>query len=135
MATGRADGERGRYVQAMADVTVLHNPNCSTSRSALAAAEESGVDVDIIQYLKAPPDRSTLESIVAKLEDPVADLVRKDNRFKELSLETGDYLDAPAVIELLLKEPALMQRPVLVRGDRAIIGRPKDRVSAFLAEE
>jgi arsenate reductase (glutaredoxin) len=117
----------------MADITILHNQNCSTSRQALDRASEAGVEVDVVQYLRTPPDRAMLESIVAKLDDPVADLVRKDKRFAELGLDADDYTTADAVIDLLLREPALMQRPVLVRGDRAIIGRPKDRVPAFLA--
>ena len=62
----------------MADVTILHNPNCSTSRHAMDAASRPGVDVDVVQYLKTPPDRAELQAIIDKLEDPVADLVRKD---------------------------------------------------------
>lgn len=116
----------------MAEVTILHNPNCSTSRHALDAANEAGVDVDVVRYLSTPPDRATLESIVDRLEDRPADLVRKDKRFSELGLDPEDYTTAAAVIDLLLCEPGLLQRPVLIRGDRAIIGRPKDRVAAFL---
>lgn len=98
----------------------------------MTSAADAEVEVDVVQYLKAPPDRAMLESLVAKLEDPVGDLVRKDRRFAELGLDADDYTTPDAVIDLLVREPALMQRPVLVRGDRAIIGRPKDRVPAFL---
>lgn len=80
------------------------------------------------------PDRETLESIVAKLEDPVEDLVRKDAQFKKLDLDADTLVgDAGAVVDLLVEHPQLLQRPVLVKGDRAIIGRPKDRVPEFLA--
>ena len=83
--------------------------------------------------MKSPPDRETLEHIASVLEDPVEDLVRKDSKFKELGLDTDDYVDNPAaVVELLLERTALMQRPVLVRSDNAIIGRPKDRIADFL---
>ena len=83
--------------------------------------------------MKSPPDRETLEHIAAVLEDPVEDLVRKDSKFKELGLDPDDYVDNPeAVVELLLERKALMQRPVLVRSDNAIIGRPKDRIADFL---
>ncbi len=102
----------------------------------MSAAEEAGVDVDIVKYmLKAErPDRETLESIVAKLEDPVEDLVRKDAQFKKLDLDADALVgDAGAVVELLVDHPQLLQRPVLVKGDRAIIGRPKDRVPEFLS--
>ena len=84
-------------------------------------------------YLKQPPDRATLEAIVAKLEDPVEDLVRKDSKFEKLGLSADDYVgDAGAVVDVLLAHKELMQRPLLVRADKAIIGRPKDRVAPFL---
>ncbi|MBH29532.1 MAG: arsenate reductase [Actinobacteria bacterium] len=84
--------------------------------------------------MKTPPDRATLEQIVSVLEDPVEDLVRKDSKFKELGLSPDDYVENPqAVIDLLVERKALMQRPVLVKSDRAIIGRPKDRIAEFLA--
>lgn len=117
----------------MADVTVFHNPNCSTSRHALDEAGAVGVEVDVVQYLKAPLDRDAILGLIAKLEDPPADLVRKDGYFKEQGLAEDDYTTAEAVADLLVAHPRLMQRPVLVKGDRAIIGRPKDRVPAFLA--
>jgi len=116
----------------MSDVTILHNPNCSTSRHAMDSAVSSGTPVDVVQYLKTPPSRADLQEIVDKLEDPVADLVRKDGFFKDLGLDANDYTTPDAVIGLLVEHPRLLQRPVLVRDDRAIIGRPKDRVEPFL---
>ena len=88
----------------------------------------------MILYIKTPPDRATLERIVNGLEDPVEDLVRKDSKFKKLELDPADYVKNPeAVIEILLKHKQLLQRPVLVKGRKAIIGRPKDRIYGFLA--
>jgi arsenate reductase len=118
----------------MSDVTILHNTACSTSRHALDEASAAGVETEVVQYLKKPLDRAELLDLMDKLEDPPADLVRKDGFFKAQGLEAGDYLTADAVADLLVAHPRLMQRPVLVRGDRAIIGRPKDRVAEFLAE-
>lgn len=87
----------------------------------------------MILYLKQPPDRATLEAIVAKLEDPVEDLVRKDAKFEKLGLSAADYIANPvAVVDVLVAHKELMQRPLLVRADKAIIGRPKDRVALFL---
>ncbi len=117
----------------MADVTLLHNPNCSTSRHALEATEEAGTETDVVAYLKRPLDRAALLDLMGKLEDPPADLVRKDGFFKDQGLVEDDYVTAEAVADLLVEHPRLMQRPVLVRGDRAIIGRPKDRIAPFLA--
>jgi arsenate reductase len=100
----------------------------------LAVAEEMGIDHDVVLYMKTPPDEATLRHIVAGLEDPVEDLVRKDSRFKKLELDPDDYVGAPdAVVELLARDKALLQRPVIVKGNRAIIGRPKDRIADFLA--
>lgn len=84
--------------------------------------------------MKNPPDRAALEHIVAGLEDPVEDLVRKDKRFKDLGLDPESFVGNPtAVVELLASDSKLLQRPVVVNGDAAIIGRPKDRIAPFLA--
>ena len=100
----------------------------------MAVAEELGADYEVILYIKTPPDRAALERIVKGLEDPVEDLVRKDSKFKKLELDPADYVKNPeAVIEILLKHKQLLQRPVLVKGRKAIIGRPKDRIYGFLA--
>jgi arsenate reductase len=66
------------------------------------------------------------------LDDPVADLVRKDKRFKELKLNPADYVDKQAVIALLLEHPELMQRPIVIRDKRAIIARPPEKLAALL---
>jgi arsenate reductase len=118
----------------MSDVTILHNTSCSTSRHALDEASSAGVEAEVVQYLKKPLGRGELLELMGKLEDLPADLVRKDGFFKAQGLSAEDYVTAEAVADLLVQHPRLMQRPVLVRGDRAIIGRPKDRVAAFLAD-
>ena len=99
----------------------------------MAVAEELGVEHDTVLYMKEPPDRETLERIVAILEDPVEDLVRKDSKFKKLELNPDDYVGNPkAVVDIILQHKALMQRPVVVKGDTAIIGRPKSRIAELL---
>lgn len=115
-------------------VRIYHNPNCSTSKSALATARDLGVEADVVQYLKTPPDRESLQWIIDHLEDPVADLVRKDANFDKLGLDPADYTEPGPVIDLLAAHKELMQRPILIKGDRAIIGRPKDRVGPFLQD-
>jgi len=118
----------------MSDVTIYHNPHCHASQNAIAIADELGVDYDVILYLKQRPDRATLEGIADRLEDPVADLVRKDSLFKKLGLDPADYVEREPVIDLLVQRPALLQRPVVVRGERAIVGRPKERIRELLAD-
>ena len=96
-------------------------------------AAELGVDADIVLYLKTPPDAATLEGIVAKLEDPVTDLVRRDSLWNKLGLTDADAATPEQVVALLVKHKQLLQRPVVVTADTAIIGRPKDRVRALLS--
>ena len=91
------------------------------------------MDHDVVLYIKEPPDQATLEKIVKGLEDPVEDLVRKDSKFKKLELNPDDYVDNPeAVVDILVKHKQLLQRPVIVKGKKAIIGRPKARIAEFL---
>jgi len=87
----------------------------------------------VVLYIKEPPDKETLEKIVSGLEDPVEDLVRKDSKFKKLELDPDDFVNNPqSVVEILVKHKQLLQRPVIVNGDKAIIGRPKDRIADFI---
>ncbi|MEI8238829.1 MAG: ArsC/Spx/MgsR family protein [Actinomycetota bacterium] len=95
-------------------------------------AQELGVDADIVLYLKTPPDEATLRSIIAKLEDPVTDLVRRDALWQKLGLTDADAATPDQVVDLLVRHKQLLQRPVLVTARTAIIGRPKDRVTALL---
>ena len=90
--------------------------------------KERGIDFGIVQYLKEPPDRATYEHMLDALPNAPADLVRKDKRFEELGLDAGDYTTRDAVIGLLLEHPELMQRPVIFRGERAVLARPSEKV-------
>ena len=102
----------------------------------MAVAKEAGHATETILYMKKEhrPDRAMLEALVAKLEDPVEDLVRKDSQFKKLELNASDYVgNSAAVVDLLEKRGTLLQRPIIVRGDRAIVGRPRTRVPEFLS--
>jgi arsenate reductase (glutaredoxin) len=111
---------------------VYHNQSCSKSRGALEILAERGVDHEVVEYLKAPPDRASLERIVDAIDGRPGDLVRHDRRFEELGLSASDYTTRKAVIELLLKHPELMQRPVIFGGDRAVVARPSDKVLELL---
>jgi arsenate reductase len=99
----------------------------------VSIAEELGIDADIVLYLKTPPDAETLGAIVAKLEGPVTDLVRRDSLWKKLGLTEDDARTDDQVIDLLVRHKQLLQRPVVVTPEKAIIGRPKERVRALLS--
>lgn len=117
---------------AMAELTIYHNPRCTKSRQAMQVLEDRGVDATVVRYLDEPPSRATLDRILDKLEDPPADLVRRDRKFKDLGLKADDYTTAEAVAGLLAEHPEMMQRPVLETDDRAVIGRPTERVDELL---
>jgi arsenate reductase len=98
----------------------------------VSIADELGVDVDVVVYRKDPPDEATLRDIIAKLEDPATDLVRRDSLFKKLELSDDDVRTADQIVQVILDNKMIMQRPVVVTADRAIIGRPKERVRELL---
>jgi arsenate reductase len=99
----------------------------------VSIANELGIDFDTVLYLKTPPDEATLRGIIAKLEDPVTDLVRRDSLWAKLGLTDDDVQTEDQVVAVLLKHKQLMQRPVVVTKKKAIIGRPKDRVRELLS--
>jgi arsenate reductase (glutaredoxin) len=114
----------------MTEVTIFHNPRCGSSRTALDALRSAPVDLDVVEYLKTPLDRAGLEHLLDQLESDPASLVRHDKRFGELGLDPDGYTTRQAVVTLLVEYPELMQRPILVSGDRAVIARPAAEVVA-----
>jgi len=96
-------------------------------------AEELGVDFETVNYIQDPPDADTLRSIIAKLEDEPTALVRRDSKFKKLELSEDDVQSVDQVVDILVKHKQLLQRPVVVTADKAIVGRPKDRVRELLS--
>ncbi len=116
----------------MARLGLYHNPNCSKSRGALEILRERGAEFDVVEYLKEPIDPETLARIAELLPDPPDELVRKDRNFERLGLDPNAYKTLETVIELLLGHPELMQRPIVVAADRALICRPSEKVLELL---
>ena len=118
-------------------ITILHNPRCSTSRAALQVIEESGKSFEVIPYLKEPRSAEQLRELIGILDADPTELVRRDATFTKLGLSDDDVTSADQVVETLTAHPELLQRPIVIRhdtdGDRAIIGRPKSAVPEFLA--
>lgn len=112
----------------MAEYTLYHNPRCSKSRQALALLEENGITPTIVKYLDTPPDAETVRTLVKKLRlDRAHDLVRhKEAEYKKAGLSQD--ADDDTVIDAIARYPKLLERPVLVKGDRAVIGRPPETV-------
>ena len=96
-------------------------------------AEELGVDFETVNYIKNPPDADEIRGIIVKLEDPATDLVRRDSKFKKLELTDDDVATDDQIVDILVKHKQLLQRPVVVTKQVAIIGRPKGRVTELLS--
>ncbi|MBB2484399.1 arsenate reductase (glutaredoxin) [Mitsuaria sp. WAJ17] len=109
---------------------IFHNPRCSKSREALALLQEAGLAPEVIEYLKTPPDLGTLKALVRQLGLPVRELLRSSEAlYAELGLADADD---EQLLEALLQHPQLLQRPIVVRGEQALIARPPERLKAWL---
>lgn len=93
---------------------------------------DRNVEFDVIEYLKQPLSRDDLNRFLDLLPNDPADLVRKDKNFKAMELNESDYVTREAVVDVLMEHPALMQRPVIIRGEKAVIARPSDKVNDLL---
>jgi len=112
--------------------TIYHNPRCSKSRQTLALLEDKGVDLKIIEYLKTPPDQETLADILSKLDISPVDLMRKgESVFKELNLGNKTE-DSNALLDAMVENPILIERPIVVANGKAAIGRPPESVLDIL---
>jgi arsenate reductase (glutaredoxin) len=114
-------------------LTLLHNPNCSTSVHALDALEDAGHEVTIRKYLLVAErlDADELRSLAQRLQgDPVDALIRRDKKYKDLGLQ-ADGMGIDEVVEILVQHPSLLQRPILDDGEHAMIGRPRSRALAW----
>ena len=113
-------------------VTINHNPRCSKSRQALALLEEKGVKPKIVEYLKEPPSAAMLKRILKMLGLKPRDIMRKgESVYAELGLKDKDLKD-DELIALMVKDPILIERPIVVSGDKAAIGRPPESVLKIL---
>lgn len=116
----------------MSEVTIYHNPRCSKSRQTLALLEERGIEPEIVNYLESPPDSETLTSLLDMLGlDPRGLMRKKEAPYTELNLNDASLSD-DALIAAMIANPILIERPIVVAGNRAIIGRPPEDVANIL---
>ncbi|MCB0548082.1 MAG: arsenate reductase (glutaredoxin) [Phaeodactylibacter sp.] len=110
---------------------IYHNPRCRKSREALAILEDKGQDPEIVLYLETPPSREELQAVLRMLDIPASELVRKGEQvfkenFKGKALTEEEWLDA------LVSYPKLIERPIVIKGKKAVIARPPERVLELL---
>ena len=112
-------------------LTFYHNPRCSKSRQTLNIAESSGEDITIIKYLDNPPTADELRVIVDKLGLPVEYLVRKNESIYKEKYK-GKDISENEWFAILEKHPVLIERPIVIKGDKAVLGRPPENVEQLL---
>lgn len=113
----------------MTRVTIYHNPRCSKSRSTLALLEERGEDVQVVKYLEDVPSVEALDTVCRALGvEPTAIVRSREARFAELGLSLDDERSRAGWLAILHENPVLIERPIVVRGKRAAIGRPPENV-------
>jgi arsenate reductase len=116
----------------MTDLTLYHNPRCSKSRSALQILEERGLNPTIVRYLETPPTATELESLLSKLGVSPRQLLRTgEDEYSALGLASAE-LTEQQLIEAMVSHPKLIERPILIAGDRAVVGRPPEKVLEIL---
>ncbi|MCT4665474.1 MAG: arsenate reductase (glutaredoxin) [Flavobacteriales bacterium] len=110
---------------------IYHNPRCSKSRNTLAILEEKGADFSVVKYLDTPPSKKEIEDILKKLGIPAKDLVRKTEDIFKKELK-GKEFSVEEWIDWMVKNPKLIERPIVVSGNKAVIGRPPENVLEIL---
>jgi len=115
----------------MPTVTIYHNRRCMKSRQTLSLLQEKGYEPKIVDYLTDPPDEATLAKLLKKLKIPASSLIRK-KEFKDLGLSPTE--DEAALISLMAQNPKIIERPIVVIGNQARLGRPPESVLEILPE-
>lgn len=116
----------------MADVLIWHNPRCRKSREGLQYLRDKGIEPEVYEYLSDPPDAAKLTDVVEKLGvEPRALLRTKETEYRELALKDAAKT-ADDVIAAMVAHPKLIERPIVVKGDRAVVGRPVEEIEKVL---
>lgn len=118
----------------MSSITIYHNPECGTSRNVLAMIRNSGVEPRIIEYLRTPPDRTTLTSLIKAIGTPVRDVLReKGTPYTELDLQNPNWTEEQ-LIDFMLEHPILINRPIVVTPLGTRLCRPSETVLDILPQ-
>jgi arsenate reductase (glutaredoxin) len=116
----------------MSNITIYHNPRCSKSRQTLKILQDNNITPQIILYLETPPSKSDLKNLLAKLDIGARDLLRPSEEAYKLKGLSDKSLTDDQLISAMLAEPKLIERPIVVAGEKAVLGRPPENVLALL---
>lgn len=112
-------------------IQIYHNPRCGKSREGLAILEESGKEFEIIKYLENTPDKKELQGIIKKLNIAPIDLIRKNESIWKEQFEEKN-LSGEDIIEAMIANPILIERPIVINGNKAMIGRPPIKIATII---
>jgi arsenate reductase len=113
-------------------ITIYHNPRCSKSRETLALLQDQGIEPQVILYLQSPPDVATLKQLLKALNMSARELIRnKEDEYKALNLANPKLADED-LLTAMSRHPKLIERPIVVKGKRAILGRPPENALQLL---
>ena len=116
----------------METIKIWHNPRCSKSRDSFKLLEEKGIDAEVVKYLEDVPTKEELTELLGMLDMTARELMRtKEDVYKELNLK--DESSEEALIEAMVANPKLIERPIVIRGNRAVIGRPIEKVIELIS--
>lgn len=114
-------------------IKILHNPRCSKSREALAVLQQQALHVEVIEYLKNPLTADELATVLHKLGIPARQLLRsKEEAYNQLGLDNM-ALTEQQLINAMVQQPRLIERPVIIKGNKAVIGRPVSNIASLLS--
>lgn len=128
------DSGTDRYRDDIEPVTIFHNPRCSKSRAALGLLESSPYAVEVCRYLETTPTPERLRWLAQHLDGPLAALIRREGVWNDLGVTEEDLDDVDRVVAILSDHIELLERPLIVIGDRVVIGRPIERVAELLED-
>lgn len=115
----------------MQDIEIWHNPKCSKSRGALELLESNGINANVVKYLETTPSKEQLKDVLKKLNMKASQLLRtSEDIYKELNLKQID--DEDTLIDIMVENPILIERPIIIRGENAVIARPIENLSELL---
>ena len=115
----------------MQNIQIWHNPKCSKSRAAMQLLENKNIDANVVKYLEQTPTKEQLKDVLSKLKISAKELLRTgEDVYKELNLK--DINDEETLIEIMIKNPILIERPIIIKGENAVIARPIENLEDLL---
>jgi len=116
----------------MADIKIYHKPTCSKSRAGLKYLEEKGVEFDVIKYYDTPFTKNKLKTLLKKMDMKASELLRtREKAYKELDFKNKNYTQAE-IIEFMIANPSLIERPIIEKGDKAVVARPTEKIDNII---